>query len=107
MRKKNVGLVSIAIASLAIYGLAIGAPTVQADENSSVNAVSTENVTAPASTDTTAAAGLASEVSTPSTSFQQLKCQYQKELQQALKIIVPQHLRQCQRMPLQLQEQQQ
>ncbi|WP_422125690.1 mucin-binding protein [Streptococcus anginosus] len=68
MRKKNVGLVSIAIASLAIYGLAIGAPTVQADENSSVNAVSTENVTAPASTDTTAAAGLASEVSTPSTS---------------------------------------
>ena len=68
LRKKNVGLVSIAIASLAIYGLAIGAPTVQADENSSVNAVSTENVTAPASTDTTAAAGLASEVSTPSTS---------------------------------------
>ncbi|MBX9075174.1 YSIRK-type signal peptide-containing protein [Streptococcus anginosus] len=68
LRKKNVGLVSIAIASLAIYGLAIGAPTVQADENSSVSAVSTENVTAPASTDTTAAAGLASEVSTPSTS---------------------------------------
>ncbi|WP_270206698.1 mucin-binding protein [Streptococcus anginosus] len=68
LRKKNVGLVSIAIASLAIYGLAIGAPTVQADENSSVSAVSTENVTAPASTDTTAAAGLTSEVSTPSSS---------------------------------------
>ena len=68
LRKKNVGLVSIAIASLAVYGLAIGAPTVQADENSSVSAVSTENGTAPASTDTTAAAGLTSEVSTPSSS---------------------------------------
>ena len=68
LRKKNVGLVSIAIASLAVYGLAIGAPTVQADENSSVSAVSTENVTDPASTDTTAAAGLTSEVSTPSSS---------------------------------------
>lgn len=68
LRKKNVGLVSIAIASLAVYGLAIGAPTVQADENSSVSAVSTENVTAPGSTDTTAAAGLTSEVSTPSSS---------------------------------------
>ena len=39
LRKKNVGLVSIAIASLAIYGVALGTPTVQADENNNLSSL--------------------------------------------------------------------
>ena len=39
LRKKNVGLVSIAIASLAIYGVALGTPTVQADENNDLSSL--------------------------------------------------------------------
>ena len=39
LRKKNVGLVSIAIASLAIYGVALGTPTVQADENNNASSL--------------------------------------------------------------------
>ena len=39
LRKKNVGLVSIAIASLAVYGVALGTPTVQADENNNLSSL--------------------------------------------------------------------
>ncbi|MCY7071391.1 YSIRK-type signal peptide-containing protein [Streptococcus oralis] len=39
LRKKNVGLVSIAIASLAIYGVALGTQTVQADENNNLSSL--------------------------------------------------------------------
>ncbi len=64
LRKKNVGLVSVAIASLAIYGLTIGAPTVHADENGNVTNVSAGNVT---TTDTKSKGTPLSEVPTSST----------------------------------------